>query len=296
MKKNTGTYIILFSVAIIWGTGFLTSEYALTTGWSVFSILFERNFLSFIVTFLIAFKSKFWKDKKLIKVGIIAGLIYFAGYAFQLTGQQFTTVSNTGLITSFGVILVPYFYWLFFKKKPQLYSFIGCFIGLFGTLILSYDAEIGFQFHIGDILVFISAIIYAIHLTYVGKEADDFNFFGFTSVQFITMAICSLFGIIITGSEFFGPAIGWHGVLPYALLSGAFGVCGQLYCQRQIKSYKVSLVLTLEGLFAALFAILFKVESFTWQVAVGGTIMLGSVFFVQIMDIKNNKLNISKEV
>ena len=285
MKKGV-VYGILFGVAIIWGFGYIFSEIALTNNWSVFSILFQRNALSFIVTFLFSFKTKFWKNKKTLIVGLVAGLIYFFGYVFQLYGQKYTTVSNTGLITSLGVIFVPLFYWMFFKKKPQTYAFMACVIGLVGAFILSYNP--GFEFHLGDILVLSAAILYAIHLTYIGKEGDDLDLFGLVSTQFFVMAVLSLIGIIVTRSEFVGDPRGWYGVLPYALLSGAIGITGQVYSQRIIESYKVSLVLTLEGLFAVIFSIIFLREPITWQVLVGGSIMLGSVFFNQIMDIKTS--------
>ena len=295
MKKSKLAYLIMIAVNLVWGLGYIACEIAFNNGWGVFTFLFYKNLIGFIFCFIVAIKTKFWKDKNTLIVGAFSGLIYFLGYAFQLTGQTQSTVTNTALITALGIIMGPLFYWLFFKKKPEWYAFVACGVGLFGSFMLSYQP--GLKMNRGDLLLFIASIIYAIHLTYVGKRGDKTILFGMLATQFLVMTLFSGGAMIIKKEPIFGDIKAFPWVLYSGLVCGCLGITGQFYSQRNLASYKVSLLLALEGLFGTLFAIILNNEIPTPLVIGGALIITLSITFMGYMDrVKHKKLALKGEI
>ncbi len=103
------------------------------------------------------------------------------------------------------------------------------------------------------------------------------------------MAILAMFGMIIVNAKVVGNINGLWGVLYYSLISGLLGIGGQFYCQRILDSYKISLLLALEGLFATIFSILILKEPLTIKVIIGGLIMIFAVVFMAYMDMRKYK-------
>lgn len=274
MKKERLSVLALFAVALFWGFGYIEYEYAVAAGWNVFNVLFIRSIISFAILTIITWKHKIWKNKKLLKEGIIAGLFFFFGYVFQLYGQLLTNVTNCALITSCGIIFVPIISYLVFKKKPSTIAVIACVIGLCGSISLSY--KVGFKFEIGDIITFLGAICFSFYYVWIERVANNHNAFDLTTLNFAVMGSLSLIAIPIFKEPFIGDLSnikGTIGVLYYALVSGFAGFLLQTWAQKNIESSKASLILSLEGIIAAIIAIILFNEPVTINVILGGVLM-----------------------
>ncbi len=293
MGKKRLAVIVMIIVAIIWGGGYSASQIAINSGWSTFSILFARSIIGGAVCLVLAWKTKFWKNKNMLKIGIISGTLFFAGYVLQLEGQKITTISNTAFLTSAGIILVPLFSWIFFRKKPSSIAFIACLIAFIGAAVLSLDDS--FKPQIGDLLVLAGAAAYAVHILYIDRHTKDFSAFAIAAIQFIIMGVYSGIGVLVTKSPVFGGPVGWWGIAYFALLSGVVGFVGQIWSQRHLEPSKASLIMSQEGLFATIIAISFMGEPFHWKNAIGGIIMIIAIVFAQIDFNEIRKRKIERE-
>lgn len=292
MKKKILAVSACIFVALLWAGGFVAAQQAMDNGWGTFSILFQRNAIGFLITFFFGIKYKFWKNKKMLFTGLIAGVIYFAGYAFQLIGQTHTTIANTGLISGGGVVLTPIVA-LLFRKKPTKSAVIASVIGLIGTLVLTYEP--GLKFHIGDILVFLATICYSLQICFLSRFQEDQPIIPIVCLQFFIMTVCSGIALPIAKQPFIGEPIGWIGVLYYALAGGLIAMILQLKAQKVLEPSKVSLCFSFEGLFAAVLGYLFYKEQLTLQIFIGGLILIGAVIFSSfVKDIKPKKKKIEE--
>lgn len=160
--------LALLVTAVIWGTGFIGTEYAIATGASTSLIITMRFLMAGIILGIVYFKQLKTIDKGTLKVGVIAGLMLFAGFYLQTFGQARTTVSNSSFITATNVVMVPFIVWFFTKVKPQTKYFVLGAMALLGSAILTVNLAEGVSFQVGDIFVFASAVCFALHIAYLG--------------------------------------------------------------------------------------------------------------------------------
>lgn len=280
MKKSKWTIIVLILVALIWGGGYTATQIAIDANWTTYSILMVRSFAGAIICLPFCIKSKFWKSKEMLRVGTLCGLLFFGGYVLQLEGQRFTTIANTAFLTSAGIILVPIFSYLILRKMPSKSEWIACIMGMIGAGFLSLKG--GFTLHIGDLLVLLGAVSYALHIITVDKNNQAMSAFTLATIQFIVMGILATLGVIVTKSPIFGQPEGWWGIAYFTIFSGVIGFVGQIWAQKRMSPGKVSLVLSLESIFATIIAVIFMNQQIDWQTIVGGILMFAGVFVMQL--------------
>lgn len=109
------------------------------------------------------FYIKNWKISKAeLKIGSVPGLLLFLAFASQTLGLQYTTASKQGFLTATYVVMVPFLYWLFYKKHPPFKAIIGSLITILGIGLVSYTKDM--VFNVGDALTLLCALLFAAHI------------------------------------------------------------------------------------------------------------------------------------
>jgi drug/metabolite transporter (DMT)-like permease len=273
--KGVQAEIYLLVIVIIWG-----STFALIKG--VIDLIPPYTYLAyrFLLAALILILL-FWKrikeniDKTTLKKGFLIGIFLFMGYAFQTVGLKYTTATKAGFITGLSVVLVPIISHFFFKEKINRNSVIGVVLAFIGLWFLSYSSS--FSFNLGDFLVLLCAVSFAMHIISVGLYAKKVDYVGLVVVQLATVfGLCLLMAII-----FERPAL--H--LSYSLhvwwsivLTGVFATALAFYMQNRFQRYstatKTAIIFSGEPIFAAVFAYLLlgeKVGLIAWA---GGLLII----------------------
>ncbi len=105
----------------------------------------------------------------------------------------------------------------------------------------------------------------------------------FVMVQLLSISILSFFGSLILQEELGFTQISTNGWLQFWYL-GIFGTTVPFYFhnwgQKYISSDKTGIIFATEPIFATLFGIWIDNEPFTWQLAIGGTIILIAIYVV----------------
>ena len=114
------------------------------------------------------------KDKrKFIYLSVLIGIFLFLASVFQQVALIYTDVANAAFVTIFYVPMVPIIVFFLFKKSIHWSvwpSAMLCVIG--GYLLTNFqDATI----RLGDSLVVVSAIFWALHIIFIGKIIKEFN-------------------------------------------------------------------------------------------------------------------------
>lgn len=186
--------LILLAITFSWGLSFPLIKTSLNFI-SPFFFLFIRFFIT-VFLFYFIFRNKLnLKDFDNWKKGIILGVFLFSGFAFQTIGLKYTTASKSAFITGTAIILIPFVQYLVLKIKPKPENITGGLIVLAGLYILSeaYITEPNF----GDILTAICAVSFAVHIVLLNKFTTENNFYYMAFGQFLTMAVLSLFFLVI---------------------------------------------------------------------------------------------------
>ncbi|MDT8421838.1 MAG: DMT family transporter [Desulfuromonadales bacterium] len=211
--------------------------------------------------------------------GIAAGTVLFLGASLQQVGLTHTTAGNAGFITSLYVVIVPLL-GLFSARSPRPGTWFGALLAAFGLYFLC----LGDGLHItsGDLLVLIGAFFWAGHVLLIGRYAPQTDSLWLAAVQF---AVCSLLSLIIAlCHEVITLEALWQASLP--ILYGGLGSVGiaytlQVIAQRDSHPAHSAVIMSLEGLFAAVGGWLLLNEQLSARGMFGCALMLVGILLSQ---------------
>jgi drug/metabolite transporter (DMT)-like permease len=279
--------LLMLLAAILWGGGFIAQRVA-SDKLGFFAYNGVRFLLAGLLLLPIALKNLRPFNKKLYWI-LPAGVLLFAGSAFQQAGLKTTTAGAAGFITGVYVVLVPLFLSLFWKSKIPWINWLAALAALAGTYLLSTSGK-GFTPSRGDILELIGAGLWAFHVIVVGMAARELNVFVFSAGQFLMCGLinlgCSLFIDPPTSSAILA-------VWPAIIYGGVFSVAGgftlQAIGQSKAPATDASLILSLEAVFAAVFGALLLGEKMDAAQIIGCAIIMASILTVQLISVRRDR-------
>lgn len=278
MNKNLGILLLLL-VTLLWSNGFLATQNAIDASLKVEAILSIRFLLAALLLALVLYYRKEAIPPSTWRHGLVSGCILYIAFYTQTLGQETAAISLVALITSCYVLFVPFLMWIFKKRKPTLRIYLCTFLTLLGLLILNYQGE-GIYFSAGALLVLLSALTFAFHVSYTGAFCDAEPALGLTFVQLLVAGLLSLITMLVRQS--FPSSLelqnGIFGVLYLAIFSTAICYFLQILGQKYVKAENASIIMAMEGVFAAFLSIALGYESFALHIFVGGSfVILGAI-------------------
>ncbi len=97
----------------------------------------------------------------------MAGVLLFAGAAFQQLGLRFTTAGNAGFITGLYVVLILLFLALGWRRMPRPVLWMASIFAAVGLFLLSTGGRLALA--MGDSFEFIGAVFFALHVILIGR-------------------------------------------------------------------------------------------------------------------------------
>jgi drug/metabolite transporter (DMT)-like permease len=266
----------LLTVSASWGGAFVLMKPAIERQ-SVNSFLATRFVVAVVV--MIALRPSVLRklNRELLLKGSLAGLFLGTGYIFQTLGLARTGAAITGFVTGLYVVLTPLIAALFLKERIRAFTWFCVLLATTGLALLSLR---GWSVGVGEALVFVSAIAFAAHIVALSKWSFGLDAYALTIVQ---LTICALLtGFISIGQGYEKPTDAgvWGVVVFTAVICTAVAFIVQTWSQAHMSSTKVAVILTMEVVFAALFALLFGGESLTLQVAIGGALVVLAMYLI----------------
>ena len=266
----------LLSVSAAWGMAFVVMKDAIERQ-SVNNFLFTRFSLAVIV--MIALKPSVIRqfDRDLILRAGSAGIFLGLGYIFQTLGLARTGAAITGFVTGLYVVFTPLLAYFFLKERLTKLIWSCVFIATVGLGLLSIR---GFSVGIGEMLVLASAFFFAAHIIALGKWSSGRDVYAMTIVQ---LAMCALLSGLASIPEGYSapPDSGvWAVVVFTAVVCTAVAFVVQTWSQAHMTTTKVAVILTMEVVFAALFAVAFGGESLSLQVSIGGILVVIAMYLI----------------
>jgi drug/metabolite transporter (DMT)-like permease len=272
----------LLGVAAAWGLAFVVMKDAIERQ-SVNNFLFTRFSLAVLVMVAIRPQVLHKFDKGLLLRGGLAGIFLGFGYIFQTLGLERTGAAITGFITGLYVVVTPLLASVILKERISKFVWLCIFIATIGLALLSVQ---GFSVGFGEMLVLISAIFFAAHIIALSKWSSGRDVYAMTVVQ---LTVCALMAGIASIPEGYSPPPDrgvWAVVVFTAVFATAVAFIIQTWSQAHISATKVAVILTMEVVFAALFAVIFGAEVLTLQVLLGGLLVLLAMYLIVLRENK----------
>ncbi len=207
---------------------------------------------------------------------LILAVLLFALYATQTVGLGYTSAANSGFITGLFVIFVPLFLLVFLRQPPTPVQWGASALALAGLWLLTGGVR---SANFGDLITLVSAATYAAHLLatdrYVRADADP------VVLAFHQFWMCGLMAALWCLAAGRPLAVATEGAartimfLAVAPTLSAFFI--QMYAQKTVPPVKVSLIFSLEPVFAALFAWTLGGERFVPAAGLGGALIVAAM-------------------
>lgn len=265
----------LFYSAAIWGATFFIVKDVLQNVNPI--ILVGYRFVlaaTLLGGFCLAARKQLFRN---VKHGLLAGFILWLLYISQTIGLGITTASNSGFITGLFVAFVPIFSLILFRKMPAPTDAVATAVSLLGLWMLTGGLT---DINLGALFTLIAAATYALHILVLDKyiKGGD-NPYLLSFQQFFFVGAVSLLIGAVAGLDFSIIGTKTTGMIVFlALLPTLSAFVIQVIAQKITKPIRVSLILTLEPVFAGLFAWTLGSEPIIFHRAIGGLfIVLGMI-------------------
>ena len=272
----------LLTVSAAWGLSFVVMKDAIQRQ-SVNNFLFTRFTLAVIVMILIRPQTIKLFNKDLLQRGGLAGIFLGLGYIAQTLGLERTGAAITGFITGLYVVLTPLIASFVLKEKITKFTWFCIAVATFGLGLLSIR---GFSVGIGEMFVLASAVLFAAHIIALSKWSSGRDVYAMTVIQLTMCAILAGLASAVEGYSLPPDRGVWSVVIFTAVFATAVAFIVQTWSQAHMSATKVAVILTMEVVFAALFAILLGGERLTLQTAIGGILVVVAMYLIVLKEQK----------
>ena len=296
MSKSMSLFSALFCT-FIWGTTFIAQDTGMDKiGPLTFNATrFFVGFLSIMPIALLIEKKKISKEinnnKKLFfKLLFWIGLFLFLGTFLQQTALLYTDVANAAFFTIFYVPMVPIILFFIYSKSIHWSIWPSVLFCLFGVYLLSNFSDATIR--LGDSLVILCALFWALHIIFIGNFIKNFNlplFFGALQALIVSFFsfIFAIFFETITISNILNESIS---IIYAGVLSGGIAFTLQIYAQKNISPAPAGIIFSLEGVFATIAAWIILNQILDINNIIGCFLIVCGVLFSQLLPLYESKV------
>jgi len=284
----------LVLTTLIWGTSFVVLKNTLNTVPTLY-ILALRFSGAAILLALVFMKDIKKIDKQYIVNGIVLGTLLFGGYTVQTYGLYYTTPSKNAFLTASYCVLVPFVCWIVQKKRPDKFNIIStivCLVGV-GFVSLKNDRTV----ELGDLLTLGCSFFYAVHIVLTAKYVKGRSVALLSMIQFAMAGALAWVAALATGSV--PPSISTGNIWSIAYLCVmCTAVCFllQTFGQKHTPPSTAAIIITLESVFGAGFAVVINHDPLTVRMLIGFALIFMAVFVSETkLDFLRRKKSLPEE-
>ena len=288
MSKSISLICALITT-FIWGTAFIAQDTGMD---NIGPLTFNaaRFFVGFVTVLPIAMLVERGKiieninlDKKLFfKYLFLMSLSLFFGTYLQQTSLLYTNIANAAFFTVFYVPLVPIILFIIYKIKVHWSIWPSILLCIIGVYFLSDFSNS--EILIGDSLVILCSVFWALHIIFAGKFMEKFDIpIFFASLQAILVGMYSLlFALLFEEINLTNILLENYSIIYAGFLSGGIAFTLQMYAQKNIEEAPAAIIYSLEGVFAALAGWIILNQMLDFSNILGCFIILIAVILSQI--------------
>jgi drug/metabolite transporter (DMT)-like permease len=210
---------------------------------------------------------------------VVLGCLYGVAQILQTAGLAKTPASVSGFITGMYVVATPVFAALILRSRVGRLTWAAVALAMTGLGVLTLS---GFSIGYGEALIFVAALIYALHIVGLGAWSDPRQAIGMAIVQLIVITLICLVCTAPDGVVLPDRLGDWVSVVYMAVFAAAGAMIGQTWAQGHLPPTRAAIIMSTEPVFAALFAVLLGGETATVRMLVGGLLVLAAMLLAEL--------------
>ena len=313
-KRRLLGSLLLVVTAFIWGLGFPMQSMALAhigaaTLTCVRNIIAGFFLLALIPIFDIKGKRRLLlRTEKGVRLdftrrellgGLLCGILLGTATTLQQIGisAEETDSGKAAFITALYMVIVPLLG--FFRRRfPSRRVFFSVGLAILGSYFLTANIVFtgtgiggffssllhsGFHFAFGDLMVFLCALVFALHVFVIDIFSTDTDGVRMSCIQFFVASLITLPVMLlaedVSVASLFAAALP---ILYLGVFSSGVAYTGQIIGQKHVEVTVATLILSLESVFGALGGAVLLNETKTPLQLCGCAVVLGAVLLAQI--------------
>ena len=178
---------MLFLAAFIWGSSFFIMKGAVDVIPPFYLLAVRFTGGAVLLGLLCGKKWRRCFSRDYLWRGAVMGVFLFLAYSVQTFGLQGTTPSKNAFLTAVYCVLVPFFYWLVMRRRPDRYNILAAVLCVAGVGLVSLNGDLTVTW--GDGLTLVGAVFYAAHIVAVAKVSPGRDITLLTVFQFAFAAL-----------------------------------------------------------------------------------------------------------
>jgi drug/metabolite transporter (DMT)-like permease len=255
---------------------------------SVFVYIAVRFGLAAVVMGILFWRSLRSVSLPTVGAGVQIGFVMFGGYAFQTTGLRFTSPSKAAFITGSSVVLVPLLLAVFGRRRINAWIWAGTISALAGLYLLTVPHGGLGGLNRGDPIVFGCAVMFALHIIFVGRHIEHHSVGALSFLQVATTAILAILALpLLRATGWEPPRLAFTGNLVLAVLitsmgSTVIGFSLQVWAQQYTSVTHTAILVSLEPVFAAIASWLLAGEHMGGRALFGAALIFAGILLAEL--------------
>ena len=291
-SRTTLAVLGLLAVTATWGSTFFLLK-GVVERIPVTDFLAVRFGLAAVAVWLLAPRSVMLLTALERRNGVLLGLVYGGAQVLQTVGLQTTSASVSGFVTGMYVVFTPLLGALLLRARIGRTVWCAVALATVGLAVLSLQ---GLAVGTGEALTLASAALYAAHIVGLGAWSSGRNALGLTVVQLVTITLVCGAGAVPGGLALPQTAGDWGSLVYMALIAGALALVVQTWAQAHLPATRAAIIMTMEPVFAGLFAVLLGGERLGPRVVLGGALVLTAMYLVELGPRRPDDQDVAAEV
>ena len=283
--------------AFIWGTSFVAQSVA-ADSIGPFTFNAARSAVAFV--FLLALSLILWRARRntfaaepeprtgtwrdLLIGGLCCGAALAVASFLQQKGLETTTAGKSGFITAMYIVIVPVL-GIFLKRKAPRTVWISVVLAVVGLYCLCMTGSL--SVNEGDFYTLLCAFCFSAHILVIDHFTQKVDGVQLSCAQFFVVTVLSSLGMLATETPT------WEAlqtsalpILYVGIFSSGVGYTLQILAQKDSNPTVVSLLLSLEAVFATVAGAVILHDQMSGREYLGCVLMLAAVILAQLPDRK----------
>jgi drug/metabolite transporter (DMT)-like permease len=270
--------VALLAIAAAWGSTFYLIHDLLDRV-PVADFLAVRFAIASVAMLLVAPRAIPRLSAEKRRHAVLLGALYGVAQILQTTGLAHTPASVSGFLTGLYVVLTPVLAAVLLRTRIGPVTWAAVALAVAGIAVLTLS---GFSIGYGEAITLVAAVGYALHIVGLGHWSTSADAIGMSTLQIIVITVVAAIAAVPGGITLPSTRGDWVAVGYMALVAGALSMLGQTWAQSQLDSTRSAIIMSMEPVFAALFAVLLGGEGVTWRMLLGGTLVLAAMLVVEL--------------
>lgn len=280
-KQQLKADLALLIATAFWGTTYVLTKFALDF-FGPLNIISIRFILAAVTLVIIFHRRLINTTRPLLVRALLASAMLLLSFLSMNYALLYTSASNAAFIGGTTVLFVALFERLLLKRKLKKRIWLCVVLTLTGIGLLTINSDVRFVFGMGELLSLGCAVSYALYILLIDRFTEEYDPVALSTWQMFFIALASTL-LTFSFETYKIPSDGtsWLVILLLAFPCTAIAYVAQILAQKYTTPTHASLIISLETVFAGLFAFVILREVLAPLNYVGAVLMFISLVIME---------------